>query len=363
MIDPFAEDSNRRSPAILIPGLMFDTLHSYHTVFYICGATSTLSACLMFLIPWLMPNQQGGAFRRDSALSRLESLLSSLPPTPRRISRRNFAHDSQGSGTGDSDDGRGGDSLCEADRIEMEFLQGSGSNDVEDDDQDGGTRRPDDGLRQDTSINTVFNSTMSHRGSITKFLLQQQLQSWSRSPSPLSDSYRGSGQGNQSSRGDSSRSSLSSYFGGSRRASCSTSSKSKSSSKPTPTGSIRDSVKLGESTSEETSELNSDELEPEIDETTVDFLHVDALSRRISEVSTVVASCRESGQSTVVCSNRSSVVKVALSPKVSLQEEDSQQQRFVKDPDMLHVLAARLLQATREKENNFDRKELKESVV
>ena len=35
----------------------------------------------------------------------------------------------------------------------------------------------------------------------------------------------------------------------------------------------------------------------------------------------------------------------------------------MKDPDMLHVLAARLLQATREKENNFDGKELKESVV
>ena len=215
----------------------------------------------------------GGAIRRDSALSRLESLLSSLPPTPGRISRRNFAHGNQGCGTSDSDDGRGCDSLCEADRIEMEFLQGSGPNDLEDDDQDGGTRRPDAGLCQDTSINTVFNSTMSHRGSITKFLLQQQLQSCSRSPSPLSDSCRGSGQGNQSSRG-----------GTSRRASCSTSSKSKSSSKPTSTGSIRDSVKLGESTSEETTELNSDELEPEIDETTVDFFHADALSRRVSEV-------------------------------------------------------------------------------
>lgn len=126
---------------------------------------------------------------------------------------------------------------------------------------------------------------------------------------------------------------------------------------------MRDSVKFGESTSEETSELNSDELEPEMDETTVDFFHVDALSRRLSEKSTVVASCRDSGQSTVFCLNRSSVVKVALSPRVSLQEEDSQQHRSVKDTGMLHVLAARLLQATREKENIFDGKELKESEV
>ncbi|KAJ7384293.1 hypothetical protein OS493_022930 [Desmophyllum pertusum] len=206
-------------------GLIFDVFNSYHTAFYICGATTTLSSCLMFLIPWLMPNQQGGVFRRDSCQSRLESLLSSQPSTPgsRQFSRRFFA-DGSGKSSSSRDDSTsspatGEISLCEADRIELEYLKGFANNDEENDDQDGANKSlcVSTNLSVNTSKNTVYNSTMSHRGSITKFLLQQQ----SRNSSPVSGSRRGSTQspimGIQS--GSSSRSSMSSFFGGSRRTS------------------------------------------------------------------------------------------------------------------------------------------------
>ena len=314
-----------------------------------------------------MPNQQGGVFRRDSAQSRLESLLGSPYFSPKRNSLRFVTESGECSETGDSEYDRGDSSLCEADRIELEFLKGS-ADEASNDDEDGRRGRANITFTLekslDTSKNTVYNSTMSHRGSITKFLLQQQLPSMSsRSPSPLSDLCRGSAQGNQSSRGGSSRSSISSFFGGSTRTSFSASSKSRGSNKPTPTDSRRDSSSvLGESlTSGDTSELNSSEMEPEIEkETTTDHLRVDAQSRRESGTSTVVASRLESGQSTVVCSNRSSVIKVAGSPRVS-QVGDSVLYRSVNDAQMLHVLAARLLQAKKEESGNDE--EHRESVV
>ena len=350
-------------------------LHSYHTAFYICGATTTLSVCLMFLIPWLVPNQQGGVFRRDSAQSRLESLLSSQASTPKRLSRKFFAESSmkscssEGSGQRDSEDGRGDSSLCEADRIELEYLK-SFATCGESNDHPDGEKTPlsqTNSISMDTSINTAINSTMSHRGSITKYLLQQQLQSQSsRSPSPLSDSCRGSAQGatgNQS-LGGSSRSSMSSYFGGSRRTSFS-SPKSKTSSKASQSNSRRGSngilgEDLGETNSEESSELNSSEVEQEIGEFPKARLPLE--SRRESGESTVVGSRWESGQSTVVCSHRSSVIKVTGSPRIS-QVSDSAKFRSVKDPDMLHVLAARLLQATREREEGDGKEPIRETVV
>ena len=214
-------------------------------------------------------------------------------------------------------------------------------------------------ISADTSINTAINSSMSHRGSITKFLLQQQLQSQaSRSSSPLSDSFRGCGSAGNHSRGGSSRSSMSSYFGGSRRTSFSSPSKSKDSRRGSNSVLGEDP---GESTSEGTSELNSSEVEPEMEESSTEQLPKGE-SRRGSGESTVVGSRLESGQSTVVCSHRSSVIRVTGSRKIS-QAGDSAQYRFVKDPDMLHILATRLLQATRERDGGTEGHEIRETVV
>ena len=299
--------------SLLISGFIFDMLHSYHTAFYICGATTTLSACLMFLIPWLVPNQQGGIFRRDSAQSRLESLLGSRSSTP-RISQRSpgfFPENSfksccgsEGSGSKGSEDGRGNSSLCEADRMELDYLN-SFTPGKQGDEAEDGWKTPlskTNSLSMDTSLNTVFNSTMSHRGSITKFLLQQQLQSQiSRSSSPLSDSCRGLGHGGNHSRGDSLRSSMSSFFGSSRRTSFSSPSKSKD-SKGGSNSILGEDV--SESNSQETSDLNSSEVEPEMEESSTEELP-EMESRRGSGKSTVVGSRLESGQSTVVCSHHS----------------------------------------------------------
>ena len=304
-----------------------------------------------------MPNQQGGVFRRDSCQSRLESLLSSQPSTPgsRQFSRRFFA-DGSGKSSSSRDDSTsspatGEISLCEADRIELEYLKGFANNDEENDDQDGANKSlcVSTNLSVNTSKNTVYNSTMSHRGSITKFLLQQQ----SRNSSPVSGSRRGSTQspimGIQS--GSSSRSSMSSFFGGSRRTSLSSHSKAKGSSKGSQSGSNDNS---GESNSDETSEVNSFELEPELAD--LEFSPVQLLfgdsSRRESGDSTVVGSRWESGQSTVVMGT----------PKIS-RAGDSGLFRSMKDTDMLHLLAARLLQATRERNEDGDGDEIRESVV
>lgn len=343
-------------------------LHSYHTAFYICGATTTLSACLMFLIPWLVPNQQGGVFRRDSAQSRLESLLSSRSSTPRisQRSRRFFADSSFKSGSssgsrGSEEDRAGNSSLCEADRMELDYLN-SFTPSKEGHETEDGEKTPlskSNSLSMDTSLNTVFNSTMSHRGSITKFLLQQQLQSQnSRSSSPLSDSCRVLGHSGSHSRGDSSRSSMSSYFGSSRRTSFSSPSKSKDSRGGSNSILGED---LSESNSQETSDLNSSEVEPEVEESSTEQLP-EVESRRDSGESTVVGSCFESGQSTVVGSHYSSVIRVAGSRKIS-QVSNTALCKTVKDTDMLHVLAARLLQAARERDVGTDDKRFKESVV
>ena len=337
-------------------------LNSYHTAFYICGATTTLSSCLMFLIPWLMPNQLGGVFRRDSCTSRIESLLSSQQSTPRSRTRAFFLEDrSAKSSSGDSEDvstsATGEISLCEADRIEMEYLRNFRYGSENSDDQDAAKTSlcASNSLSMDTSINTAINSTMSHRGSITKFLLQQQLQSHSRTSSPVSGSRRGSS--NQSGR-SSPMSSMSSYYGGSIRTSCSSlAPKSSGSGKGSRVESRRVSTEHpGGSNCDDSSDENSAKLHPEISPPYAEQLLTDGGSRRGSGESTVVGSRWQSGQSTVVMGTPKN-----MTPKVS-RAGDSALCRSMKDPDMLHLLAARLLQATRHRDGDVDVEE-RESVV
>ena len=360
-------------PSFLLPGLIFDILHSYHTAFYICGATTTLSACIMFLIPWLVPNQQRGVFRRDSEQSRLQSLFSlSRSSTPRMsqmparfIASSSFKScSSGGSKSSSSEDDKGDSSLYEADRVELEYLKtfADGVHSDEDGDGENGPLSKTNSLSFDTSINTVFNSAMSHHGSITKFLLQQQQQQQShtsRSSSPLSDSFRGFGLRSNPSRGGSSRSSMSSSFGGSRTTSFSSPAKSMDSRRGTLGKAIH---RLDEPRCIDSSGLNSSEVKPEIEESSTLLL---SASRRNLGTSTVVGSRLASGQSTVVCSNRSSVIRVEESRKISQASNSLQcaQNRSVKDPDMLHVLGARLLPAAGERDDGMDGIAMKESVV
>ena len=69
-------------------GLMYDAFGSYHTAFFISGGTSTAASCLMFLVPWLMPEDTtGGISMRDSHERRISNLLSSgntprMSPSP-----------------------------------------------------------------------------------------------------------------------------------------------------------------------------------------------------------------------------------------------------------------------------------------
>ena len=337
-------------------------LNSYHTAFYICGATTTLSSCLMFLIPWLMPNQQGGVFRRDSCTSRIESLLGSQQSTPRTRTTPFFHEEGPAkSSSGDSEDvsssATGEISLCEADRIEMEYLKSFCDNSENSDDEDGAKTSlcASNSLSMDTSINTAINSTMSHRGSITKFLLQQQLQSHSRASSSTSGSRRGSM--NQSGR-SSLMNSTSSYCGASSRTSCSSlAPRSSGSSKGSRVQSRRVSIEIpGGSNRDNSSDENSAELHPETAAPDDEQMLTDGGSRRGSGESTVVGSRWQSGQSTVVMGTPRN-----MTPKVS-RVGDSPLCRSMKDPDMLHLLAARLLQATRKTDEAIDVEE-RESVV
>lgn len=337
-------------------------LNSYHTAFYICGATTTLSSCLMFLIPWLMPNQQGGVFRRDSHMSRIENFLSSQQSTPRSRTRTFFFDDRSVKGSsGDSRDGStsttGDISLYEADMIEMEYLKGFRYSCENFDDQDAAKTSlcESNSFSMDTSINTAINSSMSHRGSITKFLLQQQLQSQSRTPSPVSGSRRGSM--NQSEK-SSPINSISSNCAGSSRTSCtSPTPKSSNSGKASRVESRRVSIELPrESNSEESANENSAELHPEIAPSYAEQVPTEGGSRRGSGESTVVGSRWQSGRSTVVMGTPRN-----MTPKVS-RTGDSMLCRSMKDPDMLHLLAARLLQATRQRVEDVDVEE-RESVV
>ena len=250
-----------------------------------------------------MPNQRGGVFRQDSCASRIESLLSSQQSTPRSRAGMFFPeHRSFKSSSGDSRNGStsaaGESSLCEADRIEMEYLKGFRHSSENSDDQDGSktSLSESNSLSMDTSINTAINSTMSHRGSITKFLLQQQLQSQSRSPSLVSGSRRGSM--NQSGR---------------------------------------------------SSPEKSTALDPEIAPPYTVQLLTEGASRRGSGESTVVGSCWQSGKSTVIMGTPKS------------RAGDSAPCRFM-NPDMFHLLAARLLQATRQRDEDAEVEET-ESVV
>ena len=334
-----------------IAGFMYDMLNSYHTAFYICGATTTLSSCLMFLIPWLMPNQQGGVFRRDSCQSRLEGLLNSQSSTPctRKHSRSFFAGRSVKSRSLDSGNSSlsspvtGEISLCEADRAEQEYLTGFTIDNEADVATDGASNEK-SSFSMDTSINTVFNASMSHRGSITKFLLQQQLQSQSRASTPLSGSRRGSSQSPMGlqSGGSSSRSSMSSSLG--FRTSSSSPSRGKGSFKRSLSESRQGSFEVSEeSSSEESFEPISSEPEGEMDTLSLGQLFNED-TRRESGESTVVGSNWESGRSTVI----------AGTPKVF--------QSGMKDDDMLHLLAARLLQAMRGRKQD-DCGEERESTV
>lgn len=108
----------------------------------------------------------------------------------------------------------------------------------------------------------------------------------------------------------------------------------------------------GESNSDEPSEENSSELDHENAQLSIELL----FSRRESGESTVVGSRFQSGQSTVVMNTP----KVST-PKLS-RAGDSALFRSVKDPDLLHLLASRLLQATRQRDEDTDVEE-RESVV
>lgn len=58
------------------PGFLYDALSSYNTAFYICGATTTISSLLLFLVPVLTRRDNGRRFERDSINSRLDSFMS-----------------------------------------------------------------------------------------------------------------------------------------------------------------------------------------------------------------------------------------------------------------------------------------------
>lgn len=282
---------------------------------------------------------------------------------------RFFADEMVKSSSGDSGDSStsatGEISLCEADRIELDYLRGGATNSENSDDQDGVKKSlcASSSLSMDTSINTAINSTMSHRGSITKFLLQQQLQGQSRASTPVSGSRRGSIQspmGNQSGV-SSPKSSVSSYMSGSSRTSSSRASFSSpvlkasgSSSKSSQPGSRRVSIELPEDSNDDELSEESCNLDHEIAQISTDILLPDN-SRRGSGESTVVGSRRQSGRSTVIQGTPK------LTPKAS-RVGDAALFRSVKDIDMLHLLAARLLQATRQRGEDGDVEE-RESVV
>ena len=309
-----------------------------------------------------MPNQQGGVFRRDSQTSRIESFLSSQQSTPRSRTRTFSLEDRPvKSSSGDSRDGSTSAtediSLYEADRIEIEYRKGFRYSCENCDDQDAAKTSlcESNSLSMDTSINTAINSSMSHRGSITKFLLQQQIQSQSRTPSPVSGSRRGSM--NQSDK-SSPINSISSTCAGSSRTSCtSLTPKSSSSGKASRVESRRVSIELPrESNTEESANENSAELYTKIAPSYAEHAPTEGGSRRGSVESTVVGSRWQSGQSAVVMGTPRN-----MTPKVS-RTDDSVLCRSLKDPWMLHLLAARLLQATRQRDEDVDVEE-RESVV
>ena len=153
-------------------------------------------------------------------------------------------------------------------------------------------------------------------------------------------------------------SSMSSYCGGSSRASSSSLfPKSSGSSKGSRVESRRVSTELpGESKSDQSSDVSCTELDPKIEPPYAEQLLTDGGSRRDSGESTVVGSRWQSGQSTVVMGTPKN-----MTPKVS-RAGDSALFRSMKDPDMLHLLAARLLQATRQRDDDVDVEE-RESVV
>ena len=146
---------------------------------------------------------------------------------------------------------------------------------------------------------------------------------------------------------------MSSSFGGCIRTSSSSSSKAKKGSfKSSRAESRRGSVEVSaESNSEESHEEISSEPEPEMETLSLRQLFGDG-SRRGSGESTVVGSRWESGQSTVIMGT----------PKVSRGGDAVLFRSGMKDTDMLHLLAARLLQATRGREDE-DCGEEKETVV
>lgn len=153
-------------------------------------------------------------------------------------------------------------------------------------------------------------------------------------------------------------SSMNSYCGGSSRTSSSSLiPKSSGSSKGSRVESRRVSTELlGESNSDESSDVNCAEPDPKIAPSYAEQLLTDGGSRRDSGESTVVGSRWQSGQSTVVMGTPKN-----MTPKVS-RAGDSALFRSMKDPDILHLLAARLLQATRQRDEDVDVEE-RESVV
>ena len=282
-----------------------------------------------------MPNQHGGVLHRDSCESRLENILgigASSPVSSENLTK--FMEDSvsKGSNAKQSD--------FEADRIERDFLEGLASGRTEDDAWDTDDFSESQILSLSTSLNTAFNSSMSHRGSIAKALLQEQ--SLSRTPTP---NLR-----RTSSQSISPEAVFNGRLGGSRRGSneswrSSTWKRSSKSSSRSSQTEIRSPHASESSDFSATNVWEQRTTEP---------------TKRLLEQPEITAP--GSGQSTVVCSHRSSLMRMVGNQDSALSGDPTQNRSVPQNSNMLHLLAARLLQVSRIKSEAMEQEE-RESVV
>lgn len=171
-------------------GLIYDALLSYNTAFYICGVTTALSSILMFFIPWLTSKNKGRRFQRDSVDSRMDSLMSTaLSRTSRSISFRagGTTQEDSRSDKEKASECKSGSSKNSSEEqvndLDEEYLYNYEENEENIDISLSWTD-----LSFNTSKNTNFNSSMSHRGSVARVLLSHQLSFVSsRSGSPINN--------------------------------------------------------------------------------------------------------------------------------------------------------------------------------
>ena len=170
----------------------------------------------MFFIPWLTSKNKGRRFQRDSIDSRLDSLLTTaLTQNSREINsigrggaiqddsrREKELNRSASKMTQDSSEGRE-----DEEDLDVKYLY-----DYDDNDENSDLCLSWADLSMNTSKNTSFNSSMSHRGSITRVLLSHQLAALgTRSASPISSArqeYSGCPATSSSARGNYSPSTL-----------------------------------------------------------------------------------------------------------------------------------------------------------